>query len=141
MIAVLLGGCGQGSDASSSLTKAEFAERADAVCAKRKKQWQDALVSYKKEVEAEGAQNKPAVQLEIADEVMRDSMLPALEDQLDQLEKLEVPEGSETGAKKMLQALSGGIREVESEGVKALVEAEFTTFEEEAKALGVTCPL
>lgn len=141
VIAVLVGGCGEGSDASSGLTKAEFAEQADAVCAKRKKEWQGALVSYKKELKAKEALNKPAVQLEIADELLRDSMLPALSDQLQGLEELEAPEGSETQVKKMLQALSGGISEVEDKGVKALSEAAFATFEQQAKALGVACPL
>ena len=141
VVAVLVGGCGGGSEASSGPTKAEFAEQADAVCAKRKREWQGALVSYKKEVRAEGAQNKPAIQLELADELLRDPMLPALEDQLERLEKLEAPEGNEAQAKKMLRALSGAIREVEDKGVKALSEAAFASFEKQAKALGVTCPL
>ncbi|HEY5942168.1 MAG TPA: hypothetical protein VIT89_04825 [Solirubrobacterales bacterium] len=141
MIAALFGGCGEGSEASSSLTKAEFVKQADAVCAKRKTEWQDAVVSYEKEVRAKGAQEEPAVQREIADELMRDSMLPALKGQLEQLEKLEAPEGSETQVKKMLQALSGAIRKVEDEGAKALSEATFATFEEQADTLGVTCPL
>jgi hypothetical protein len=140
VIAVLVGGCGEGSEASSTLTKAEFVEQADAVCAKRKKEWQDAVVSYEKAVRAKGAQEKPAVQREIADELMRDSMLPALDDQLEQLEELGAPEGSDTQVEKMLQALSGGIRKAEDEGVKALL-TEFATFEKQAKALGLTCSL
>ena len=141
-IALLVGGCGEGSEASSSLTKAEFVKQADAACAERKEKWKGALASYRKEVKAKGVENELEAQLEIANELVRDSLLPALNSQLEQLEELGVPEGSsEKQYEKMLQALSSGSRDLEDKGAEALAESKFATFEKHAQALGVSCPL
>jgi hypothetical protein len=141
VIAVLVSGCGGGSDSSSSLTKAEYAEQADAICAERKKEWQASLASYQKEVEDKKATNDPEVQKEVAEGVLKDSMLPALSKQLEGLEELNAPQSIEKQVDKMLKSLSAGIEKIEKDGVESLVESGFAEFGEDAKAAGVTCPL
>lgn len=139
VLAALVSGCGEDSATSSSLTKAEFVQQANAICAKRKQAWQTALVSYKKEVKARNAENELEAQVEIAERLMEESMLPALQEQLQSLEKLGAPEGSEKQVEKMLQNLSKGLKGVEKAGVKDLASVELTDFEDEAKDLGITC--
>ncbi|HYH53190.1 MAG TPA: hypothetical protein VD761_03585 [Solirubrobacterales bacterium] len=139
VLALLAGGCGDGT--SSGLTNAEFVEQANAVCSERKKEWKSAVASYGRTVEAEGAEDEPAAQREIAKKMLSDSMLPALNSQQQRLEELEVPEGSERQILGMLQALSEGIRDIEGDGLKALYRDGFAAFEQRAAALGISCPL
>jgi hypothetical protein len=139
VFAALVSGCGEDSATSSSLTKAEFVKQANAICAKRKQAWQTGLASYEKEVKAQNAENEIEAQVEIAEGVMKESMLPALQEQLKSLEGLSAPEGSEKQVAKMLQNLSKGLKRVEKAGVKDMASVELTNFEDEAQKLGVTC--
>jgi hypothetical protein len=143
MVVVMLGtvgiGCGGGGDESSSLTKAEYVKQADSICAERKKEWEETTASYKKEVEAKKAESNPDLQKELLEEALTDSMLPALEQQLESLEGLSAPEGKEKQVEKMLASFS---KQLDSIKVPTdLLETGFTEFEEEAKGLGVSCPL
>jgi hypothetical protein len=141
VLAMLAGGCGEGSETSSNLTKAEFVEQADAACAKRKKEWQKAAAAYAKEIEAKGAEGTPAVQRQVAEGTLRESLLPAFKDQLEQLENLGAPVGREKQVDKMLRTLATGIRELEDKGLERLLETKLATFDKQAKPLGITCSL
>lgn len=134
-------GCGGGDDSSSTLTKAEYTKQANQICAKRKKEWESDLASYEKEVTAKKATGDPEAQKEIAESVLQDSMLPALQEQLKALEALEAPEGVEKQVEAMLASLSSGVEGVEKEGVESLTGTGFAKFGKESEALGVTCPL
>jgi len=138
---MLIGGCGEGSEASSNLTKAEFVEQADAVCAKREKIWREAGASYAKEIEAKGAANTPVVQREILATTLEDTLLPALDDQREELEGLGSPQGREDQVEKMLETLSTGIHELEDKGLEAVPQTQLATFQKQAESLGVTCPI
>ena len=135
----IVSGCGGGG--GESLTKAEYTKQADEICATRKKEWKSDLAAYEKEVVEKKATNDPEAQKELAEVVLKDSMLPALQTQLEQLEELEAPEEIEAEAEKMVKSLASGVEGVEEGGVESLVGSGFAKFGKEAKALGVTCPL
>lgn len=139
VLAAVVSGCGGGSEASASLTKAEFVKQAEEICAERKGVWDDATASYQKEVKEKNAESNPKVQRELAEEVLEDSMLPALEQQLESLEGLGAPEGKEKQVEKMLKSFSKQMETIESPA--DLLETGFGDFEEEAEDLGVSCPL
>jgi transketolase len=133
-------GCGGGGDeTSASLTKAEYVKQADAICAERKMEWKEALASYQKKVNEQKAENDQVVQKKLVEEAVTDSMLPALEQQLESLEELGSPEGKEKQVEKMLASFSKELESVKTP--TDLLETGFTDFEEEAKDLGVSCPL
>jgi hypothetical protein len=140
LVAVLVSGCGGDSEAAT-LTKAEYVKQADAICAERKKEWTSDLASYKKKVKEENASSDPDKQAELAEDVLDESLLPALQKQLESLEELGPPAGKEKQVDKMLKSLSNGIENIEKGGLKALVSEGFEDFAGEAKALGVNCPL
>ncbi len=133
-------GCGSGGD-SSTVTKAEFTKQANAICAKRKKEWQTTLAGYEKEVQDKKATGNIKVQKEIAEGLLDESMLPALQGQLESLEDLGAPEGKEKQVEKWLADLSKGIEQVEKNGVESLTATGFEDFGKSSKELGVTCPL
>jgi hypothetical protein len=142
MLGVVGIGCGGGGDdTSSSLTKAEYVKQADAICAERKKDWQTALTAYRKEDEKKNAVGNRKVEKELAENVLDDSMLPALETQLESLEDLGAPEGKEKQAEKMVDSLAKWVQGIEKGGTTAVFDGGSADFEEEAKELGVTCPL
>jgi hypothetical protein len=139
VLAAVLGGCGGGSDSSSSLTKAEYVKQADAICAERKKEWTGATASYEKEAKEKKAESDPKLQKKLIEEVLTDTMLPALEKQLESLEDLGAPEGKEKQVEKMLASFSKQLDTIKTP--TDLLETGFTEFEEEAEDLGVECPL
>jgi chromosome segregation ATPase len=137
-LVVLMSGCG-GGGGSDSLTKAEFVKQANEICAERKDAWDSALASYKKEAEKKNVVGDLKAEKELAEGVLQDSMLPALEKQLESLEDLGQPEGKEQQAEKMVKTLSKEVNSIKSPA--DVLETGFKDFEEEAEALGVKCPL
>lgn len=140
MVLAVGAGCGGGGD-SSTVTKAEFTKQANAICAKRKKEWQTTLASYEKKVQDRNASQNIEAQKEIAEELLDESMLPALQGQLEALEELGAPEGEEKQVETWLADLSKGVKEVEKNGVESLSAGDFNDFAKGSKELGVTCPL
>ncbi len=140
VLAAVLGGCG-GGGSSSSLTKAEYTKQANEICAKRKEEWKSAVAKYEKEVVEKKVSSDPEGQKEVAEVVLQETMLPALQGQLKALEELEAPEEIEKQAEKMLKNLSSGVEGVEKEGVEGLSGSGLSKFGKEAKELGVTCSL
>jgi hypothetical protein len=135
-------GCGgAGDDTSSSLTKAEYVKQADAICAERKKEWQTALTAYRKEAEKKNAVGNTKVENELAENFLADSMLPALQTQLESLKDLAAPEGKEKQAEKMVDNLAKWVQGIEKAGTDAVFDGSSKGFEEEAEDLGVNCPI
>ncbi len=132
----VLSGCGGDSEAAS-LTKAEYVEQANEICAERKQEWDSALASYRKE--AQNAGDNVKLQRELAEKALADSMLPALKQQLESFEDLGAPEGKEKQAEKMVKSLSEAVQEIEKKGTQAVGEYALFDFEKEAEALGVNC--
>jgi PAB1-binding protein PBP1 len=133
-------GCGGGGD-SPTVSKAEFTQQANAICAKRKKEWQTSIDSYEKQVKEKKAFTDVKAQTEIAQNLLDESMLPAMQDQLQSLEDLGAPDGSEEQVEKWLNTLAKTVKEVEEKGVKSLTSSGFQEFAKQSKDLGVTCPV
>lgn len=139
-----IAGCG-GGDEVTAVSKAEFTKQADAVCAKSRSQIRAAGAEMnQKYYELEGGEtdNKPAnlgLEGRLGEEMI-DSMLPAMEEQLEGFEALSVPADGEAKVPKMLESYSQAIDELERKGVGALLQFEsLYDFQEEAKAYGLDC--
>ena len=119
-IALLAVGCGSsddsttdsttdsGSVATSSLSKAEFIEQADAICSK-------ANDSISEEAEAYAEDNGISTDKEPSDEekeeIVVEVIVPAIETQVDEIEELGAPSGDE----ETITAIVEGIRTASSE--------------------------
>jgi hypothetical protein len=144
LVAIMCGGvvvgCSGEDDASADVTKAQFTEEADAVCAERKKDWDAMAAAFTRKTEAEeGVSFKEAS--ERTDAFVSESIVPLLEDELASLEELDVPEGDEAKVDKMLQNRSRAIQKIKDEGSEVLLGNPFKTFEKEAKAYGLNCSI
>jgi hypothetical protein len=136
------GGGGGGDETSSQLTKAEFAKQGNEICAQRKKEWESDLVSFNKKF---GNPKKPPNQVEkreTAEDLLQETLLPAMIDQQESLEDLGAPEGKQKQYDAMMKSLSEVIASLEKDGVGALLEGEYSKFSKEAEEdLGLNCPL
>jgi hypothetical protein len=140
VLAAVLGGCGGGSDSSSSLTKAEYVKQADAICTERHDEVQASIAAFKNKVEEGRVSEGSEKQKEMIEKLVQESMVPALSDQLQALEQLETPETIEAEVNKMLKSLSKAIKGFEEDGIASLSEGGYTDFAYAAKDIGVTCP-
>lgn len=104
-------GCGGGDDETSgSLTKAEFVEQGNAICAKYNKQIEEEFQEFTKESGGLNSQAPEAVKKEIA----RIS-LAALEPQLEELRSLPAPSGDEEKVNLILERQEKSIEIIEEE--------------------------
>jgi hypothetical protein len=142
---VLAVGCGGGDDSTTTVTKAEFTQQANAICAEAKKQ-RDAAVAKMDEkyyaVEGKNSKNPANVPLELKllEEMLDETILPSMKEQLAGLEELGVPAGDEAKVSKMLKTYSGAIRVLEDKRVEGLAGLpELYDFQEEAETYGLDC--
>jgi hypothetical protein len=141
---VMAVGCGGGGDSSTEVTKAEFTKQANSICAEGKKTRKAAFDNYNKEVEEKrsGANQVPKLEQQLANEMIDESVVPSLKEQLAQLEKLGVPAADEAEISKMLRNLTKAVGELEDGGVRQLVKGgKLATFQEEAEGYGLNCTL
>jgi hypothetical protein len=139
---VLVVGCGGGGgDSTSEVTKAEFTKQADSVCAEGKSERKAAYEKYAKEVQAKSSgQPSPQAERELADKMVDETVIPSLQQQLGELEKLGMPADDEEKISQMLKSLSQGLVELEDGGVRQLVKGgKLVIFQEEAEGFGLTC--
>jgi hypothetical protein len=109
-LAVALGGCG-GSDGGGdeSGAKAEYVDKANAICAKGLKQLGDELAAYTKDHEGKGSKKSDSA------EVVEDVVLPVFREEVSSLSDLEAPSGDEDQIAKMLDQFEQGIEEGEED--------------------------
>ena len=139
VLAALVGGCGEGSEASSGLSQEDFTQEAEAICSDGKVERQTALAGFYKEVKDNEAKSKSFDQAELAQKLLYQSFLPSMNQQLQELEDLGAPEGDEEQIAKMLGTLSTEIKSVEDGGLGTFIDDGFAGFESEARAYGFTC--
>jgi hypothetical protein len=108
----LLAGCGGGDD--EAVTKAEFIERADAICKKNTKERSDAYSAFLKEQKT----GRPSKQE--SEELVVKVGLPAVQAELKSLSDLPKPEGEEKKIGAILAALEKGVRKIEADPGKAI---------------------
>lgn len=140
----VVAGCGGGDDDTTTvLTKAEFTKQANSICADTAKQWKAAIADYGKEVQAASDGNEAATRAaerKFANQMIDESLVPSLKEQLKQMEDLGVPAADDPKVSEMLKSLSAGVTDLEKQGVQGLVEGQnLVNFQEQAKAYGLEC--
>jgi hypothetical protein len=113
----LVVGCGGGDD-SASLTKDEFIEQADAICANGDKAITADFKDFAEEKGIKGAPNKAQQEEAIAEVVA-----PAVQEQADGIRALAAPEGDEKQIEAMLAAVEEGVEDLE-ENPRQLTEGK-----------------
>jgi hypothetical protein len=112
-IAMIVAGCGSSSDDStSSLTKAQFIVKADAICKKGNTEIESGFEDFAKEAGIkENKEPTPAQGVEVSETVL----IPYIKEQSEELRDLEVPSGDEEEITAMLDALDEGVEEAEED--------------------------
>lgn len=138
--AILVAGCGGGDDSTTQFTKAEFAKQASAICAKGEREIEAASAKYDEIVKTtvDGTLN-PSFQRDAAKEFLYSSILPSLQEELEQLEALGAPAGDEADISKMVKTLSLAIDHFERIGRGLSSPQQYVRFQNEAKAYGLDC--
>lgn len=127
-IAIVAAGCGSSSGDDSTetvvLTKAEFIEQGDAICARGSKQIEDEADAFAEENDIDIDNPSRSDQ----EEVIVTVVAPSLQTQADELSELGAPDGEEEKAEAMIAALEAGAEELEDD--------PGTLLEDEADPLG-----
>jgi hypothetical protein len=92
---------------SSSLSKEEFVEKADAICVREKTKGLEAMGAYAKEHQGAAGQSKA----EVIGEAIQKVFLPSVQAQVDQIRALGAPEGEEQEVEAVLVALEEAVEE------------------------------
>jgi hypothetical protein len=101
------GGGGETTVHSSSLSKAEFSEKAAAICTREKTKGLEAMSTYLKQ--HPGAAG--AAKIELIGEALQKVFLPAVQRQIDQIRALGAPAGDEEEIEAFLSALQEAVDE------------------------------
>jgi hypothetical protein len=141
-VALMMMGCGDDSETSSNVTKAQFIKEAEAICAERKKEWDAETAVFVKETEANKEGESFAEVQKRAEEFFVAQILPLLRTEQENLEGLDPPEADEAQIEQMLQSRAQGLETLEDKGVESVLDKTiFGPFEREAKAYGIQCEL
>lgn len=111
-LALLLTGCGSdsSSETAAGLRKAEFVERAEAVCKKAKNE-----IIQKNFAQIRKLADDPKAREKFEYEVVEETVVPALEHEVEQLEALGAAPGNSAQIEQMLKLVEGAIAEAKTE--------------------------
>jgi hypothetical protein len=125
-VALALGvGCG---DDEETLTKAEFIEQADAICAAGNEELNSLEPDF-------GADKNPA---EIVDSFVSEELVPVLQAEHDDIEALGAPEGDEAEVESLLASLQGAIDAAEEDPMAFVISDDaFAEADQAAEAYGL----
>jgi hypothetical protein len=139
---VLAAGCGNDDDSDSSattttaaLTKAEFIKQANKIC----KQQDDKIERASQQFFADAPNDQEPPPDEVA-EFGKQTVFPAIQDEIDRVEALGAPAGDEEEVKKMLDAAKSGLAELEQNPdqlEKGGVASAFEEYQKLASAYGL----
>jgi hypothetical protein len=115
-IAALLVGCGGSAETTSSMTKAQFIQRADAICEQADKEQEELLQEFAS-LNSEGVTSK-AAQTEIVEVVG----LPPLKAQTDAISELDSPEGDEGQVEELAAGFEDALAEAEEDPLRMTKE-------------------
>lgn len=112
-VALIAAGCGSSSDktevTASSLTKAEFIKKADAICSKGEKQIQGEFVAY-----ATGHKEELEEPTEESFATLADTIIvPGVEQEIEEIRSLGAPKGDEEKVEAILASLEEGIEKAD----------------------------
>jgi hypothetical protein len=124
-IAIIAAGCGGSSDdgeeiTASSLSKAEFIARADAICAKGQRQVERNFGAYAKETDLKVQQITKKPTKEQVNGLVNTVLVPAIEEEIAEIRALGAPAGDEDKIEAMLEAMEEGIETAEGLPQKVL---------------------
>ncbi len=132
LLAALAAGCGgdkdSGAKGSATLTKAEFIERADAICSSAEARIDVAAAKLRAAGKKSGTLPRPAVV-----KFLRETSLPSYERMLIGLRELEPPKADERRIDAFLASLSGAIDAVEADPSKYAKRATADPFDDANK--------
>jgi hypothetical protein len=122
-LSLIAAGCGGDSEAATP-SKAQFAKQADAICAKTTKRIEAEVQSYiqgpkAKEIEEE-VQASELTSNEAAARVTEEILIPAKENQLEELEAIGIPSEGEAEAKALVASYAEGIEKAEAHPERAV---------------------
>lgn len=114
--ALIVAGCGSsGGDLStSSISKAAFIKKLDAICAKGNEQVEDNFSTYAKKTNFTPAKLNAKVSEAEAAEIAETVLLPAVRHEVAEIRKLAVPSGDQDRIEAMLEAIEEGIETTEN---------------------------
>ncbi len=111
--ALVVGGCGGGDDGeeitTSSLSRAEFIAKADAICDKGQRQVERNFGDYAKKTDLQITQITKKPTKEQVNELVGTVLIPAIEQEITQIRALGAPAGDEDKIEAMLEAMEDGI--------------------------------
>jgi hypothetical protein len=113
-LAVVLGGCG-GGDSTTTVTKAQFVKKVDALCLEREKERAD-------EVNALVSKLKPNEKLSNARQtkMVETIIFPSYAKMIENVKSLEPPEGDEAEINKIIKAMEKAQKKVEADPRQAV---------------------
>ncbi len=146
-LAVGCGGSSGGGSDGPEITKAEFVQKADLICAEYKSQ---RLAAAEKELNpkqrqalAAGSKAFKEFQAELpvlGEKLLQEETIPLIRAQHKKLEALGAPDGDEEKIEKMLDNMEKATDEIEEVGFpQALVGDQFDQFEKEVEEYGLNC--
>lgn len=119
LAAAVIAGCGGGDDSSSgtgettALTKAEFIEQADAICAEANEQSETEAEEF---AEENGFVLEKASQEQL-EEAISDVLVPSLAQQADEVAALGAPEGDEDRIDAIVTSLEDAVAQIEDDPI------------------------
>jgi hypothetical protein len=108
----LISGCGSGKEAaetSAALSKAAFAKQASQVCEETKDRFVENFAQVRK------LADEPKAREDFEYKLVKTTIAPALEDEVEQLRSLGAPAGSAAEVDQMLKLIEGAVAEAETE--------------------------
>ncbi len=133
----VLTGCGSSDSEASSLTKAQFVRRANAVCVKNTPQ--DIVGPIDDYIHQHGGSGKDKE--ELTAEAVQQTMLPHFQAQVDEIRDLGAPEGEQRQVERFLDSMQQAIDSLnQSEKISLLTDIDeaFTRAKLSAQSLGLT---
>jgi hypothetical protein len=133
-LVALIAGCGSSDDSSSSLTKAEFVKKGNAICAAGNKEIEDGFEAFAEEHDLSGKQ--PPSEAE-SKEVAETVLIPAVSKQVEQIRALGPPDDE---AEEVVDSAEESLEKAEEDPV-GFIEGDgagFAATNKKARAYGLT---
>jgi hypothetical protein len=132
-------GCGGGSgETTSDLTKAQFVKKANAICADFRNKRTAAAEEFNSKLA--GSEKLDSELKELGEQLLKEKIVPFLNDQKDELESLGAPAADEEKVEAMMDNLGKGIDEIGTADFEdALTGNQLDDFEKEAETYGLNC--
>lgn len=114
-LAIVVAGCGSGggsTESTSSLTKAEFVKKGNAICAKTEKEVAEGVAKFTKEHNF--SEKKPPTAKQIA-ELAEEVLVPKVRKQIDEIRALGIPSGDEKEVEAIFAAAEEALKETEED--------------------------